>query len=481
MTSNFVRSALSLYVTPLTKLINSAFTTGEFPDLLKEACVVPVHKGGDMDDMNNYRPISVLPTFSKLFERAMHSRISERMEVTNSLYDHQYGFRKKRSTGDAVLKFSNNCLSAFEAGEYCVTLFLDLSRAFDCVSHPILLHKLKNAYGFDYLSLRLIESYLSNRQQRVVAGDTVSGSLLVNRGVPQGSILGPLLFLIFFNDFPNFIKIDESVECIIYADDATIMVHGKALDEALVKSEEVLERVRDWTVANQLSLNENKTVKMAFSLRGVDFQNPQHTKFLGISINPPALKFDEHAHAAGSKICRNIFVLRRLASAVTADVLLSAYFALIHCHINYCVLVWGGSSASDYIFKIQRRAIRVIGDIGFRDDCRQSFVDLKILTVPCVYILACILYANAHKHSFSTNGDYHNYETRSRHDIRLEYCRLTKTQRGSMQVAMTLFNKLPPDCRNLTNPVLRMRLKCFLLKKAFYSVKEFLNYSHVIL
>ena len=480
VSSNFIKRNISVFVTPVTKLINCAFTTGEFPSLLKEAYVIPIHKGGASEDINNYRPISILPTFSKVFERAMHRQIAEYLESGEWFYKCQFGFRRGKSTTDAVLRFTETCLSTFERGEYCVTQFLDLSRAFDCVSHVILLQKLKHVYNFDSLSLQLIASYLGKRSQKVVVGDGMSESLIVDRGVPQGSILGPLLFLVFFNDFPSYVVVDDSVECIVYADDATIMVRGSNFDEVKAKSEEVLDRVRMWTIANQLSLNNDKTVEMIFSLRDIDCENPQGTKFLGVHLNPPLLKFQEHADAVGRRISRNIFVLRQLTSAVTPDVLRTAYFALIQSHVGYCILAWGGSSAGQYIFKMQRRAVRVLGGVGFRDDCKDLFIRFNILTMPCQYILSCILYANTHKHSFATNRDYHNYYTRGRDHIRPNFCRLTTTQRGFLHNSVALYNKLPPGSRNLTNPALKKQLKCLLLKKAYYSTEEFLNCDDVI-
>ena len=287
ISTNFIKRNISLYACHLVKLINSSFKSGEFPDKLKEARVVPIHKGGDVDDINNYRPISILPAFSKVFERAIYNRIVGYVESVDCLFVNQFGFRRGRSTADAVNEFTRHCLSTFESGEYCVSLFLDLSRAFDCVSHEILLQKLENVYKFDKQSLKLVESYLKNRTQRVLVGDKQSAGLVVDRGVPQGSILGPLLFLLFFNDFPYFIERDSSVVCIAYADDATLMVRGKNLDEVVSRSDEVLERVRLWSVANQLSLNEGKTVRMAFSLREIDIENPESTRFLGVCVAAP--------------------------------------------------------------------------------------------------------------------------------------------------------------------------------------------------
>ena len=173
----------------------------------------------------NYRPVSILPVFSKVFERAIYNRLSAFLESNNILYHNQFGFRKQRITSDAVLSFTNCCLQAFDSGGFCPAMFLDLSRAFDCVSHTILLQKY-NVYNFDNLTLQLIKSYLDGRCQVVVAADIMSASLPVRRGLPQGFILGPLLILLYFNDFLR----SGDVKCVHYADDATLLVRGDDFD-----------------------------------------------------------------------------------------------------------------------------------------------------------------------------------------------------------------------------------------------------------
>ena len=226
------------------------------------------------------------------------------------------------------------------------------------------MEKLKSAYKFDHLSLTLIESYLTGRQQCVIGGASVSGRLTVRRGVPQGSILGPLLFLLFFNDFASHIKIDSSIECILYADDSTIVIRGTDFDNIIHKLNIVMDRVRQWSVANEIVLNERKTVEMALGLRRFNFENPDSCKFLGVVITPPFLRFDGHVDMIGPKVNRGIFVLRRLASTVDRDVLRSAYFALVHSHLSYCILAWGNTPICAQLFKLQRRAIRVLGGLG---------------------------------------------------------------------------------------------------------------------
>ena len=289
------------------------------------ACVIPIHKGGDLNSTANYRPISILPVFSKIYERAIYRQVNEHFESRNLFAPNQFGFRSGKKTEDVVVKFTNFCLTALDGGDFCSVLLLDLSRAFDCVSHDILLHKLKHIYNFDQMTLKLIKSYLHNRKQLVVNGRGRSAALNVGRGVAQGSIIGPLIFLIFFNDFYFFIKQCQGIECFLYADDASITIRASSLVDVETKSVEVLAAAKRWACANELSLNEDKTEKLLFGLRRFNFDNPTVVKLLGVYIAPPTLSFGEHARTIGSKVCRSIFALRRLATTVTKDVLKTAY------------------------------------------------------------------------------------------------------------------------------------------------------------
>ena len=174
--------------------------TCNYPDCLKTARIIPIHKKGDRNDLNNYRPISILPVFSKIFEKGLHTQLYSYFEKNNLFSNFQYGFRKKRSTKNALLKLVavfNNC---FENREFGIASFLDLSKAFDCVPHGILLNKIRK-YNISDNSCNLMASFLDNRYQIVSLGNINSKCLKVHHGVPQGSVLGPLLLLIYINNF----------------------------------------------------------------------------------------------------------------------------------------------------------------------------------------------------------------------------------------------------------------------------------------
>ncbi|XP_031337191.1 uncharacterized protein LOC116166376 [Photinus pyralis] len=314
ISSCIIKYSIDQLVLPLTKLVNLTLLSGYFPDELKVAQVIPLFKSGDSKDIKNYRPISILPTFSKIYEKIIYNQIADYFESNNLLHQNQYGFRSQRNTISALSKFVNSTLTCFEHGQYSLALFLDLSKAFDSVSHKILLSKLEIMYKFDTNSLKLIHSYLSGRFQHVVYDGVVSDKLPIKRGVPQGSILGPLLFLIYFNDFVQYMQ--PHADCILYADDSTLTVQRGTLEETLVLKDKLISIASEWCTTNELILNTNKTEKLLQTLKTHSFENPQSVKFLGVYVDG-TLNFSMHARYICKKISSNIYVLRRLSNSLS--------------------------------------------------------------------------------------------------------------------------------------------------------------------
>ena len=277
----------------LAKIINSSFTEGVFPTQLKTARVAPVHKGGSKTDVSNYRPISLLASFSKIYEKLMHNRILNFLESNNSLFDMQYGFRPGRSCEHALLKAQSILLSSMSKRQISLLLLIDFSKAFDMVEHSILLNKLEH-YGIRGNVLKWMTSYLDNRLQFVSIDGKNSTTKHMKYGVPQGSILGPLLFIIYINDIPN---ISAIANFILYADDANIIITGESIEEIRVKLEQLTGGLLKWVDSNGLALNLKKTQYMIFSrsqqtnlaspliIANTHIEHKTETRFLGVIVD----------------------------------------------------------------------------------------------------------------------------------------------------------------------------------------------------
>ena len=239
---------------PLSVLINDSFITGIFPSKLKISKVTPLHKKGSNLDPNNYRPISLLSVFSKIYEKVMYARIYKFMENSQLFYSRQFGFRSNHSTNHALISITESIKNSIDNGKFGCGIFLDLRKAFDTVSHSILLDKL-SYYGVRGVALKWFESYLSNRKQFVSVNGVSSDLLNVTCGVPKGSVLGPLLFLIFINDLP---AVSKKLKSYLFADDANIYFDADKLEkiEKVVNTE--LRKVNRWLILNKLALNVEK-------------------------------------------------------------------------------------------------------------------------------------------------------------------------------------------------------------------------------
>ena len=230
---------------------------GTFPDELKVGVITPIHKKGPKDDVGNYRPISTLPIFGKIFEKVLYSRIYNFMTQRNLICDTQFGFRHNHSTSHAIHHSINFIKESHALNKHVVGIFIDLSKAFDTIDLKTLLYKLYN-YGIRGLAYNLIKSYLSNRYQCVKIEDQKSENVLVKYGVPQGSVLGPLLFLLYINDLMNIIT-HKNCKIILYADDTNIFIACDTISNAIQLSNDVLVRIQDYMYSNLLHINIDKS------------------------------------------------------------------------------------------------------------------------------------------------------------------------------------------------------------------------------
>ena len=245
---------------PLTHIFNASFEQGIFPKDFKLAKVIPVYKKGDNTLCSNYRPISILSVFSKIFEKLVYNRLMAFLDKNKILYNKQFGFRQGYGTDMALLEFVNNISLAFEDKKIVLGLFLDLSKAFDSIDHDILTNKMYH-HGIRGNVLNWFKSYLSDRQQYVTVDNYNSQYKSINVGVPQGSVLGPLLFLIYVNDLSS---VSEILNPITFADDTNLFLTGSNIYEMSEIFNCELQKVYEWFLLNKLTINLEKNKLYGF-------------------------------------------------------------------------------------------------------------------------------------------------------------------------------------------------------------------------
>ena len=372
----------------LSHLINESFITGIFPNRLKVALIIPIYKSGSKLEVTNYRPISILPFFSKIIEKIMHKRLMSFLENNNTLYKHQYGFQKNKNTSHAVLDLYADLINAIDNKKIACSVFLDFAKAFDTVNHAILLKKLEY-YGIRGISNNWFKSYLSNRSQKVKIGECLSDEMEINCGVPQGSVLGPILFLLYINDIN---ESSDKLKFFLFADDtSTLLIDDDAKKIEKIYNEELL-NIYDWLNANKLSLNITKSNMVIFKSSrkknaniilklGAKFiEEKNYTKYLGILLDNH-LTWKSHIHYINLKISKGIGILMKMRHYVSKSLLKTLYYSFIQSHIDYGIMNWGCAAFTtlDPIRRSIRRALRVITFKNNDDDIELIVKDLNIL------------------------------------------------------------------------------------------------------
>jgi len=464
----------------ISKLFNMSIVEGEFPSCLKISRVVPIHKSGSCSLVSNYRPISILCTLSKIFEKLMYDRLINFLNSNGTLKNNQFGFRKHCSTSDTILQFLNDAYMSLESTSQFVTVCLDLSKAFDTVNHGVLIRKLAHV-GVRGLSSRWFTSYLCNRTQYVRIRDSESDVRILSAGVPQGSVLGPLLFLVYINEMSN---VCPDLECLHYADDTTIYASDVDINSATMRLQAGLVRLDEWLKDNGLVLNIQKSNCMLISntmpggnlppimIRDCTISQVDSIKFLGVSIDS-CLNFKEHVDGVCRRVSQAIGVVRRISCFVPIRVLMSLYYSLIYPHLTYGVLAWGNSSECNInrIERLRRRFVSML-DCG---DGRQIARSPPIFNFRCIYryfavikLFQCYKF-NRHiyfKDLFVRLVPDHAYSTRfaDRDNFNLPFVRLSQTQRSFLPVAVAVWNTLPDAIREATSlSCFKHRLRKFLL------------------
>ena len=384
-----IKASIELISGPLSLIINSSLTSGCFPDPLKTAKVCPVFKSGCKTDLTNYRPISLLSCFSKLFEKIMYVRLLDYLDHNNIINNAQFGFRKNHSTHMALLNLYDKISAAANNKHYAMGIFIDLSKAFDTLNHEILLSKLYY-YGIRGVTLEWFKSYISNRRQYVVIDNIDSCVRPVTCGVPQGSILGPLLFILYINDI---IAVSKLLHFILFADDTSLFYSCCDLDVLICTVNTELSKLATWFKANKLSLNVTKTnymifgrktltIKPVIKIDGTELDQVAHTKFLGILIDDRS-SWKDHISLISSKVSRGLGAINRVKYILPAKSLLLLYHTLVYPHLSYCCIAWGSAAQNNlqHLKSLQKRALRLITNSEFRAASKPLFSKLNLLTL----------------------------------------------------------------------------------------------------
>ena len=458
-------------------IINLSLKNGAFPDQLKIAKVRPIHKSGRKDTVNNYRPISLLPCISKLFERVIANRMVNYLDNFDILNQSQFGFRKKHSTEHALLQLTNYIVSNQEKNKFVIGLSMDLSKAFDRINHRILLEKLHHI-GFRGPALFLIKSYLESRKQQVWIGNVKSSSLFISQGVPQGSILGPILFLIYINDLKNAAK---HVDMIQYADDTTALISGHNLNNAITYLNEDMSQISQWLKANDLILNHKKTKCIFFGTKkmpptilpiiidNVNIERVDSLRFLGVQVDH-RLSWRDHLEMICDKISKGIAILHRVHRVFTTGILKTLYFSFVYPYINYCNLVWGNAPTTCLrrLYILQKKAIKLIFNLPFLTPTTEVFSRSKLLPLDMINSYQAIIFMFKFENQllpksfhnwFIRNQQHHSRVTRSSDLFHIPRVRTERIKRTIIYSGPITWNSLPSALRSLSCTLSTFKLK----------------------
>ena len=444
--SNYMVKMLRKGLTkPLTKLINKSLKDSLVPSKLKLARIVPLHKSGKKDTFNNYRPISLLSVLSKLLEKVAYIQIYDYFNE-HFLSNNQFGFRSRHETQHCILNFLKNIWENRDCKMH-VGIFLDLRKAFDTVNHNILLRKLK-FYGFDEAAVSWVRHYLTGRKQAVDLNGTVSNFLEMTCGVPQGSILGPLFFIIYINDLPNASKLFAS----LFADDTTYQHSGNSITEIEQFINNELRLASNWFDANRLTLHPGKTQFMVF-MRNRRDPPKLNLKILGVPIKQCGEKFETktitflgvvmdeklswkaHVNKVATKIRSANFMLNLVKNTLPEKLRITLYNALVKPHIEYCLGLYGRSPSIATIEKLQKRAIRITFRASYTAHAEPLLKRAKTLKVNDLYKVNTCTFM--YKHVY--NGLPNNIQAMFKfHPIKNRQLNIFEEQKASTSIINSL-------------------------------------------
>ena len=390
--AKLLKDAKVVLVPIVTLLINLSYETYTFPNCLKHARIKPLYKSEDINEPKNYRPISILPTLSKIFERAATNQITKYLEQNNLITHTQHAYRQKHSTQTCLIEVVNHLYEILDNKKTPAIISLDLSKAFDSINHDLLLSKLADL-KMSESTIKWVKSYLSNRKQITKFQHFTSEEEEITSGIPQGSILGPLMFVCFTNDFSK--SFDASLKIMSYADDTQIIVNDKNMENLKTKIKSAIDTAQTWYKDNTMKMNVGKTeiliinktstvknFKIFFENDGkpVKVTASPWIKVLGVKIDHQ-LNWNSQINYVKKNSINAIRQVHRINHLLPVKHRIQLYNTLVTPHFDYSDVVWGGcgKTNSKRIQIAQNFAVRSITGNRKRDSASASFNKLKFL------------------------------------------------------------------------------------------------------
>lgn len=465
----------AIEITPsITRIINQSIDTDVFPCNWKEAKVIPSFKTESRHDLSNYRPIAILPILSKIIEKHVHLALSKHLNKFDLLRNTQSGFREKHSCETALLKVVDQWMESIDKGYILGTVFLDLSKAFDLVNHEIMVTKLR-IYGVSSKAINWFKSYLVNRSQCTYLNGVLSSSRRIACGVPQGSILGPLLFLIYINDIDLTL---EYCSADMYADDTTFYASDTSTINLNNKLQRDMEKVSAWCDRNKMAINTTKTKVLLMGSGQRLASLPDNANTLSVTLGGKILKTVKYEELLGVKIDNNLSwhiqvdnvcktvsnrlaLLRRIQPYIDLNTKIIFYNGYVRPILDYCSIVWGTCGANDLqkLLHMQKAAARIITNSGRYESSTELFKMLKwhpvdtqirIRRLIMMYKTMNGLSPNYLTQLFNFTHEIHNHNLRSTTQSNL-YLKDGKTEyhkRRFSFIAAKEWNSLPAECKH---------------------------------
>ena len=424
---------------------------------MKIAKVVPLFKSGDRHSFNNYRPISLLPQFSKVLEKIFYKRMVKFVEDKGIFHDNQFGFRSKRNTGQAILSLVEDVTDAIEKNSTTAGVFIDFKKAFDTVNHSILLEKLDH-YGIRGIAYNWMSSYLCRRKQYVLYDEYKSGVSDIVCGVPQGSILGSLLFLLYINDICN---VSSVLKLILFADDTNLFYSHpdtRVITEVLNCE---LKKLDVWFKLNKLSLNVKKTNYMLFGMRkpsqdceiqisDCKLDRVFCAKFLGVLIDDK-LNWKKHISVVNSKLSKSLSVLYKVSHILDVTLLKMLYFSLVYPYLYYCCEIWGSAykCSLSCISSTQNKIVRVLAHSSKKCSIAPLYHSLNLLPFESVFRLKiCLIMYKASKcmlpYPVQKLFELYDNVKRNGRVFKTKYCKTTLKSHSLSIIGPKVYDSLPP-------------------------------------